>query len=146
MPHAHISLVTLGVSDVKRAARFYEALGFERKMRGAPESEVAFFDAGTLALSLYAVSGLARDAGFAPDETPSPFRGASLAWNCASEAEVDAVMALAQRAGARELVPAKRAGWGGYHGHFADPDGHIWEVAHNPQFPLSAEGRPTLPD
>lgn len=146
MPHAHISLVTLGVTDVARAARFYEALGFERKMRDAPENEVAFFDAGTLALSLYAVAGLARDAGFAPDTAPSAFRGSSLAWNCASEAEVDAVMALAIKAGATELAPAKSAEWGGYHGHFADPDGHIWEVAHNPQFPLSADGRPTLPD
>jgi uncharacterized glyoxalase superfamily protein PhnB len=146
MPHAHISLVTLGVADVPRAARFYEALGFVRKMRGAPEHEVAFFDAGTLALSLYAVSGLARDAGFPPDAKAHAFRPSSLAWNCASEAEVDAVMALALKAGASELVPAKDADWGGYHGHFVDPDGHIWEIAHNPQFPLSADGRPTLPD
>jgi hypothetical protein len=146
MPHAHVSLITLGVSDVPRAARFYEALGFKRKMKAAPDSEVAFFDAGTLALSLYAVSGLARDAGLAADTKPSDFRGISLAWNCASEAEVDAVMTLALGAGARELAPAKKADWGGYHGHFADPDGHIWEVAHNPQFPLSAEGRPILPD
>lgn len=146
MPHAHISLVTLGVRDVPRAARFYEALGFTRKVRAAPEHMVAFFDAGTLALSLYAVSGLASDAGFPPDTAPSAFRGASLAWNCASEAEVDAVMALALEVGATELVPAKKAAWGGYHGHFADPDGHIWEVAHNPQFPLSPEGRGILPD
>jgi catechol 2,3-dioxygenase-like lactoylglutathione lyase family enzyme len=146
MPHAHISLITLGVSDVPRAAHFYEALGFKRKMKAAPESEVAFFDAGTLALSLYAVSGLARDAGFAGETTPSAFRGMSLAWNCISEAEVDAVMALALQAGATELTPAKRADWGGYHAHFSDPDGHIWEVAHNPQFPLSADGQPTLPD
>jgi catechol 2,3-dioxygenase-like lactoylglutathione lyase family enzyme len=146
MPHAHVSLITLGVTDVPRAARFYEALGFARKMRAAPKHEVAFFDAGTLALSLYAVSGLARDTGFAPGTKPSGFRGASLAWNCGSEAEVDAVMARALTAGATVLVRAKRAAWGGYHGHFADPDGHIWEVAHNPQFPLSAEGRPTLPD
>jgi uncharacterized glyoxalase superfamily protein PhnB len=146
MPHAHISLVTLGVTDVPRATRFYEALGFVRKVRTAPESQVAFFDAGTLALSLYTVGGLARDAGFAPDTTPSAFRGASLAWNCESEAEVDAVMAIALKAGATELAPAKTAVWGGYHGHFADPDGHVWEVAYNPQFPLSPEGRGILPD
>ncbi len=74
MTHAHISLVTLGVTDVPRAARFYEAMGFDRKMRDAPEHEVAFFDAGPVALSLYVVSGLARDAGFAPDsETCRPF-------------------------------------------------------------------------
>ena len=146
MPHAHISLVTLGVSDVPRAARFYEALGFKRKVRAAPEHMVAFFDAGTLALSLYAASGLASDAGFPPDTAPSAFRGTSLAWNCASEAEVDAVMALALEVGATELVLAKKAAWGGYHGHFADPGGHIWEVAHKPQFPLSPEGRGILPD
>jgi uncharacterized glyoxalase superfamily protein PhnB len=146
MPHAHISLIALGVADVPRAARFYEALGFTRRVRGAPEREAAFFDAGTLALSLYAVSGLASDAGFPPDSKPSGFRGTSLAWNCATEAEVDAVMALALKAGATELVPAKKAAWGGYHGHLADPDGHLWEIAHNPQFPLSPEGRPILPD
>ena len=115
-------------------------------MRGAPESEVAFFDTGTIALSLYIVSGLARDAGFGPDTRPSAFRGSSVAWNCESESEVDAVMALALKSGATELVPAKKATWGGYHGHFADPDGNIWEVAHNPQFPLSADGRRRLPD
>jgi uncharacterized glyoxalase superfamily protein PhnB len=146
MPHAHVSLITLGVSNVSRAAQFYEALGFKRKMREAPESEVAFFDAGTLALSLYVISGLARDAGFAPDTSAPSFRAFSLAWNCGSPEEVDAVMALAAKAGATELAVAKKADWGGYHGHFADPDGNIWEVACNPQFPLSAEGRPTLPD
>ncbi|MGD9923431.1 MAG: VOC family protein [Pseudorhodoplanes sp.] len=146
MPHAHISLITLGVTDVPRAARFYEALGFERKVRGAPQDTVAFFNAGTLALSLYSVSGLAQDAGFPSQARVSAFRGSSLAWNCASETEVNDVMALALKAGATELVPAKTAAWGGYHGHFADPDGHIWEVAHNPRFPLSADGRPTLPD
>lgn len=146
MPHAHISLVTLGVTDVARAARFYEALGFKRKMRGAPESEVAFFDAGTIALSLYVVGGVARDAGFPPDTKPPAFRASSVAWNCDSETDVDAVMALARQAGGTELVAAKRAAWGGYHGHFADPDGNIWEVAYNPQFPLAADGRPTLPD
>ncbi len=146
MPHAHISLITLGVGDVSRAAKFYEALGFRRRLRAAPESEVAFFDAGTIALSLYAISGLAGDAGFAPDAKPAAFRGFSIAWNCNSPQEVDAIMARALTAGATELAAPKKADWGGYHGHFADPDGNIWEVAHNPQFPLSAEGRPSLPD
>lgn len=146
MPHAHISLITLGVSDISRAAKFYEALGFRRMMRAVPESEVAFFDAGTIALSLYAMSGLAGDAGFPPDTKPATFRGFSIAWNCNSTQEVDAVMARALAAGATGLAAAKKADWGGYHGHFADPDGNIWEVAHNPQFPLSADGRPSLPD
>jgi len=146
MPHAHISLITLGVSDVPRAARFYEALGFQRKMRAAPEQEVAFFYAGTTVLSLYVVSGLARDAGFAPETGVPTFRASSLSWNCESPGEVDAVMVLAIKVGGTELMPAKKTEWGGYHGHFADPDGNIWEVAHNPQFPLSADGKPTLPD
>jgi catechol 2,3-dioxygenase-like lactoylglutathione lyase family enzyme len=146
MPHAHISLITLGVTNVARTARFYEALGFERKMRAAPESEVAFFDAGTVALSLYVVSGIARDAGFPEDTKPPAFRAASVAWNCDSPDDVDAIMALAVSAGGTVLVPAKNAAWGGYHGHFADPDGNIWEVAHNPQFPLSPSGTPVLPD
>jgi predicted lactoylglutathione lyase len=146
MPHAHVSLVTLGVSDVPRAARFYEALGFTRKVRAAPESEVAFFEAGTIALSLYRIGGLARDAGYPAVTMPAAFRGFSLAWNCDSEQEVDAVMALALKVGASELTAAKKADWGGYHGHFADPDGNIWEVAYNPQFPLAANGQRILPD
>ena len=121
MPHAHISLVTLGVTDVPRAARFYEALGFKRKMRARRRARSLSSMPAPLALSLYVVSGLARDAGFPPDTQPPAFRGSSLAWNCDSEAEVDAVMALALKAGATELVPAKNAAWGGYHGHFADP-------------------------
>jgi len=146
MPPARISLITLGVTDVPRAARFYEALGFKRKVRNAPDSEVAFFDAGATALSLYVVSGLAKDAGFPEDTKPPTFRGSSVAWNCETTADVDAVMALALAAGGTELVPAKAAVWSGYHGHFADPDGNIWEVAYNPQFPLSADGKALLPD
>lgn len=146
MPPARISLVTLGVTDVPRAARFYEALGFTRKVRGAPDSEVAFFDAGATVLSLYVLSGLARDAGFPEDTKPPAFRASSLAWNCESKADVDAVMTLALKAGGTELEPAKTADWGGYHGHFADPDGNIWEVAYNPQFPLSPDGKAILPD
>ena len=146
MPQAHISLITLGVTDVPRAARFYEALGFKRKMRNAPDSEVAFFDAGASVLSLYVLSGLAKDAGFPADIEAPAFRASSVAWNCETTGDVDAVMALAIKAGGTELVPAKTAVWGGYHGHFADPDGNIWEVAYNPQFPLSPDGKPALPD
>jgi hypothetical protein len=97
---------------VPRAARFYEALGFARKVKAAPQHKVAFFDAGTLALSLYAVSRLASDAGFPPETVPSVFRGMSLAWNCETEAEVDVVMALALQSGATELTPRKVGGVG----------------------------------
>ena len=142
-PHAHVSLITLGVADVARAAQFYEQLGFKRKMRKA--DGVAFFEAGAVALSLYGKDALASDSGLDAGKTAG-FRATSLAWNCADEAGVDAVLALAVACGATLLKPGHRIFWGGYVGFFEDPNGHVWEVAHNPQFPLSADGRITLPD
>ena len=144
-PHAHVSLITLGVSDLRRAARFYETLGFGRKMKAAGD-DVAFFDAGGIALSLFEADKLAEDAALASESALPVFRGLSLAWNCEMPADVDAVLAAAASAGGHVTKPAQKAFWGGYHGYFADPDGHLWEVAHNPQFPLSPDGRPTLPD
>jgi len=143
-PHAHISLITLGVADIARAAHFYEALGFRRRLKAA--KEVAFFEAGSIALSLYGLDDLARDTALAQNSQTPGTGGMTLAWNCASESEVDAVMAMAVEAGGKALVSAKKASWGGYHGHFADPDGHVWEVAHNPRFPLDPDGRVTLPE
>jgi uncharacterized protein len=144
-PHAHISLITLGVSDVARSTRFYEELGFVRKMRGTG-NEVAFLEAGGIVLSCWSADELAKDAGLGPRGTEDGFRGVALAWNCPSERDVDAVITMAAEAGGVCLKTPQKASWGGYHGHFADPDGHVWEVAHNPQFPLSPEGRPSLPD
>ena len=144
-PHAHISLITLGVSDVARSARFYEELGFVRKMKQAGDA-VAFLEAGGIVLSCFGADDLAKDAGLGPRAPESGFRGVSLAWNCPSEREVDAVVIMAVEAGGVCLKPPQKAFWGGYHGHFADPDGHVWEVAHNPQFPLTPDGRPQLPD
>lgn len=143
-PHAHVSLITLGTADLARAASFYERLGFARKMRAA--QGVAFFEAGGAALSLYGLADLARDAGISETAQRPGSGGVTLAWNCASEAAVDVVMARAAAAGGKVLVAAKKAFWGGYHGHFADPDGHVWEVAFNPRFPLAPDGRPALPD
>lgn len=142
--HAHVSLVTLGVADVARAAQFYEQLGFKRKMRAAGDG-VAFFEAGALALSLYGKDALASDAGLDSEEMAG-FRSLSLAWNCEDEGTVDAVLALAVKSGGVLLKAGHRMFWGGYVGFFRDPDGHLWEVAHNPQFPLSPDGRVTLPD
>jgi len=76
----------------------------------------------------------------------SGFRGMSLAWNCSSVAEVDRALARAMAAGATLIRSAQNVFWGGYTAYFADPDGHLWEVAHNPQFPFSADGRLLLPD
>ncbi len=137
----HLSVVTLGVADIARARAFYEALGF--KASSDSNASVTFFDAGGVVLALFARCALAKDAGV--DDGVPGFSGVSLAWNVADEAATDAAMALALSAGAKLLKPAQKAFWGGYHGYFADPDGHIWEVAHNPFWPLDDNGRPQLP-
>lgn len=142
-PHAHVSLVTLGVADVARAAKFYERLGFRRKMKNT--DGVAFFEAGPVVLSLYGGDALASDAGIDAAQAAG-FRATSLAWNCPDEKTVDAVLALAVTSGGKILKDGHGIFWGGYVGFFADPDGHLWEVAHNPQFPLTPDGRLTLPD
>jgi uncharacterized protein len=143
VPAARLTLVTLCVGDVARSIAFYEALGFHRKARNA--QGVAFFDAGGVVLSLWTADELAKDAGIAVDE-PADFRGMTLAWNCASPEEVDAALARAAAAGAKTVRAPQTVFWGGYTAYFADPDGHIWEVAYNPGFPLSADGRLLLPD
>jgi catechol 2,3-dioxygenase-like lactoylglutathione lyase family enzyme len=145
MPRAHVSLITLGVSDLRRTERFYESLGFVRKMKAAGE-DVAFFDAGGIALSLFENDKLAADAALTTGPSLPAFRGMSLAWNCETEAKVDEVLAIAVEAGGTLLKPAQKAFWGGYHGYFTDPEGHLWEVAHNPHFPLSPDGKPSLPE
>lgn len=135
-----LSLVTLGVADVARARSFYEALGF--KAGSASQETVTFLDAGGVVLGLYGRAALAEDAGVA-DSSPG-FSGVALAHNARSEAEVDAVLAEAVAAGARLVKPAAKVFWGGYSGYFADPDGHLWEVAYNPYFKLGDDGRVVL--
>src|SRR5262245_12243163 len=141
-PVARLTLLTLGVKDIARSAAFYEALGFRRKARNA--DGVAFFEAGGVILSLWSPDQLAADADIAPQE-PSGFRGVSLAWNVASTRDVDHAMEHAVAAGATLLRPPHDVFWGGYTGYFADPDGHIWEVAYNPHWPFSDDGRLLLP-
>lgn len=137
-----INLVTLGVSDLSRARAFYERLGLTASPAG--NDDVAFFDANGVVLGLFGHDALADDAGLA--HTPAPaFRGVSLAWNAASEADVDAIFAQAGQAGATIVKPPHKVFWGGYSGYFADPDGHLWEVAHNPFFPINAAGQIELP-
>ena len=137
-----LSLVTLGVADLGRASAFYEGLGWPRKVRAA--EGVAFFQLGGMGLSLYPRDELAADAGVAPRSGPS--QGFTLAYNTRSRGEVDAVLARATALGARITRPAQEAFWGGYHGHFADPDGFVWEIAWNPGFTLAADGSLGLPD
>jgi uncharacterized protein len=142
-PVARLTLITLGVGDLPRSAAFYEALGFRRKARG--EDGVAFFEAGGVILSLWPIEELVKDAEIVPAE-PGRFRGMSLAWNCTSAEEVDVVLAKAVAAGGTPIRSARMVFWGGYTAYFADPDGHLWEIAHNPHFPFSADGQLLVPD
>ncbi|MCG7362947.1 VOC family protein [Roseomonas sp. ACRSG] len=137
-----LSLITLGVPDLAAATAFYEALGWRRGMRAA--EGVSFFQAGGMILSLYGWEDLARDSGLAPEG--QGFRGFSLAYNARTRQEVDAVLAEAAAAGGRITKPARETDWGGYAGAFADPAGHLWEVAWNPGFPIGPNGAVTLPD
>jgi hypothetical protein len=137
-----ISLVTLGVADLARARGFYERLGWTASARST--AEIAFFQAGGMVLALYGRAALAEDAGVAA--TGAGFEGIALAWNGRDRAEVDTVLADAVAAGARLAKPAQEAAWGGYSGYFADPDGHLWEVAWNPGIPLDDTGAVRLPD
>ena len=142
-PPIHVSLITLGVSDLPRAIAFYEVLGLVRRVRAA--EGVAFFQAGGVVLSLYPRHDLASDAGVV-DGRPGVFGGIALACNRPSRAEVDTTLIRAVAAGGRGLRPAQPTFWGGYSGYVADPDGHPWEIAHNPGFPLDGEGRISLPE
>ena len=139
---ARVSLVTLGVDDVARATDFYRRLGWEVSPVSGPQ--VTFLRTAGSLLALFGTADLAADAGLAPPEGEG-FRGVSLAINVASPQEVDEALADVEAAGGRVLRPAGPADWGGYLGYFSDHDGHVWEVAHNPGFPLGEDGLPRLP-
>lgn len=139
-----VSLITLGVEDLARARRFYEA-GLGWKPALAVPDEVAFYQLGGLALGLYPHRLLAADAGLPSDSRPAVFRGTALAHNVPNPQLVDALLMEAERAGGRIVQPAEEKPWGGYSGHFADPDGHLWEVAWNPHFELRDDGTIRLP-
>jgi uncharacterized glyoxalase superfamily protein PhnB len=136
-----ISIITLGVADVSRARTFYERLGW----RGQEVEETVFFQAGGMAVVLWARHKLAGDAGIG-DRGAGGFGGLALAHNVRSRAEVDAVLAQAAAAGAEITQPARETFYGGYAGYFTDPDGHAWEIAWNPGFALGPDGSITLPD
>jgi len=125
-----ISMITLGVRDLKASAEFYEhGLGFPR-MESPPE--VAFFTLDGTWLGLYGRQALAEDATVSPQG--NGFEAFAIAHNVHSEAEVDDVMRQALEAGATLVKRPQKVFWGGYSGYFKDPDGHLWEVAHNPHF------------
>ncbi len=137
-----LTLVTLGVADLKRARRFYEkGLGWETA--SAKDADAVFFQIGGSVLGLYPRDALAEDACIVDEG--SGFGGIALAYNVRTREEVDGVLAEAAEAGATILKPAENAFWGGYSGYFADPDGHPWEVAWNPHWTLGKDGSVTLP-
>jgi len=129
-----ISLVTLGVRDVDRARAFYEALGWSGE---SPDGDVVFFQAGGMIVALWGRDKLAADS--VVDDTGG-WGGVTLAYNAASPADVDRVLAEADAAGATIGRPGATTFWGGYSGIFVDPDGHPWEVAHNPGWVLRDDG------
>jgi predicted lactoylglutathione lyase len=125
----NITLITLGVADVAKATAFYERLGFVKSKTASQES-VSFFRAGGVVLAVWGREAQREDARASAIWNGNG--GSAVAQNVASEAEVDAVMARAEAAGAQILKPAAKTFWGGYDGYFADPDGNLWEVAFNP--------------
>ena len=140
---ARVSLVTLGVADVARSTAFYVALGRHLSSASVP-GEVSFFNTAGGLLAIWDDDSLAADAGVAT--TPGQGHRGALAINLESREEVDSAMVTALAAGATITRPALETDWGGYNGYFADPDGHLWEVAHNPFWPIGPDDRPTLPD
>jgi catechol 2,3-dioxygenase-like lactoylglutathione lyase family enzyme len=130
-----VSLVTLGVGDLARARAFYEALGWTT--RAEPDDDVVFFQAGGMIVALWGRDQLAADSVV---EDGGGWGGVTLAHNVRSPAEVDDVLAQAEAAGATIGRPGAETFWGGYSGVFVDPDGHPWEVAHNPHWTLTDDG------
>ena len=130
-----LSLVTLGVSDLGRARAFYEALGWTTGAE--PEDDVIFFQSGGMIVALWGRDQLAEDSGVSD---AGGWGGVTLAHNVRSPDEVDAVIAEAEAAGATIARPGATTFWGGYSGVFIDPDGHPWEVAHNPHWRLEEDG------
>jgi predicted lactoylglutathione lyase len=135
-----ITLITLGVSDLTRAKGFYEALGW----RGQEVEETVFFQAGGLGLILWDRDKLATDCGLEPG-LAAGFGGIALAHNVRSDSEVDALLAAVEQAGGTITKPPIVNAIGFYSGAFVDLDGHAWEIAHNPEFPLAEDGSVTLP-
>jgi predicted lactoylglutathione lyase len=144
-PTPRLTVITLGVSDMRASIAFYEALGFARKLRATGEA-VAFFDTGGPVIGLFPWNQLARDATLPDHPRPKTFRGTTLAWNCGSAEEVDEVLDFAISKGASLLKPAHKTDYGGYSGYFADPDNHPWEVVVAPGIEVGEDRRVHLPD
>ena len=138
-----LTVITLGVADLARARRFYcDGLGW--RASSASNDNIVFIDAGGVVLALYPLELLADDAHVT--SVGSGFGGITVSQNVGSREAVDAALLQAQQAGAKILKPAQEVFWGGYSGYFADPDGHAWEVAFNPHWPLGVNGQVQLPE
>jgi catechol 2,3-dioxygenase-like lactoylglutathione lyase family enzyme len=142
---ANFSIVTLGVGDLARSVDFYRALGWEQ--RGDVSAGITWFRTAGTWIGLFGYDALAEDVGVAPPPVCSlpTYRGITLAVNVHDEAEVDRALDHAAAVGAQVVKPAERAPWGGYSGYFADPDGHLWEVAFAPGFTIDDDGRIEIP-
>jgi catechol 2,3-dioxygenase-like lactoylglutathione lyase family enzyme len=142
---ARISLVTLGCGNLQALTDFYVSLGWPRVL---PADEgVSFFRLAGALLSLFPEPDLAADAMIPLERSAAEFRThTTLAINVASELEVDAALAKVAEVGGRIVKEARKTSWGGYSGYFADPEGNLWEVAHNPFWPLDERGLPTIPE
>ena len=145
VPVPRLTMITLGVSNMRASIAFYEALGFARKFHATGEA-VAFFDTGGTALGLFPWDQLAQDVTLAENPRPPAFRGTTLAWNCGTPEEVDQVLDFAISKGASLLKPAHKTDYGGYSGYFADPDNHPWEVVTAPGIEVGEDRRVHLPD
>ena len=135
-----LSLITLGISDLDRAKKFYEALGWQTG--AAPDDDVAFFQAGCMVFALWDRGKLAEDSAVAEG---SGWGGITLAYNTRSQEEVDHVIEEARKAGATIGREPAETFWGGYSGIFIDPDGYPWEVAHHPHWTIEENGALTIP-
>jgi predicted lactoylglutathione lyase len=138
-------IVTLGVADLARSARFYRDLGWEQ--RGDMSAGITWFRTSGTWVGLFGHDDLAEDVGVpaTPQADLPAYRGITLAINLGSEQLVDEAFALVERVGGTVVKPPTATPWGGYSGYVADPDGHLWELAHNPFFPLDEDGRIEIP-
>ncbi len=139
---SRINLVTLGVADVKKSTEFYERLGWVRS--SASNEQVTFFQSNGTVLGLFGRAALADDANV--EETAAGFDGIALSQTYESEAVVDAVLEAAIACGGKLVKKPQKVFWGGYSGYYADLDGHLWEIAHNPFMQLSENGHMQLPE
>ncbi len=138
----NFTIVTLGVADLERSAAFYRRLGWEQ--RGDLSAGITWFRTSGTWIGLFGYADLAADIGV-PADSPTAYRGITLALSFGDEQAVDAALEQAVGAGARLVKPASRAEWGGYSGYFADPDGHLWEAAFAPGFPVADDGTIDIP-